>query len=732
MSEPTETFGREMLTEPPDATLQRESAAGQIADFGATEKLVWTFTQRALKGEPVLTIESSKLAEDVRLADVSDEDRAVLVSELTAASQESRGAWYLPKRPDVRPGTILFPYYWRLDSRHAWGNAVHAFVRPSLEKSADALFVWAALEPLFERIFEPFALRGHRAGELTADDERTAWQSSVGYLSSLGIDCSEQIADLRPGAAWVRLPIEEQLARKGRLLDALVSQASLDMIRRHRVVCIKELSERYYEKSGRRPALRKTVLTRPFQPALSAWFGGDWLRFLRYIGEEPHGDEKITTALPRVRPFVSGRTRAKEVARLTGVDIGEIDRMLATYWNQAGTESPIERRVAVLRRYWPLFDEVHARQTAGAPSLWGFVEEGGFVELDDAGPRAERQSGSYRTRLPPNLIAEIDTLWASIVEPRWADRIVSEPFPHAQMASAFGPALPFWHGLALAAWFVCEGPYSRTDIAGLADYYASHLSVLKELKCPVDDTLFSDLVNAERKLGPPTPIDDDRSRHQAGPGITISLSHGSRRDGFEFLRDVITHHRRQWATKYLDEYLHARWNGEIRDVAQNYNRHIADKGNPPTPKRCVEIATDAANHWFAGDFTMVYAALREKAPPEPTRLLLMPQDRRGFARAVFSALGGEPFERKIMVASREEGLVQQQAQTRHHQLTRLAQEALKFVQLEEALGRTPTLEDFGESLFNRNAEFVASNVADAWDRYVAAIEASKRSLTPPA
>jgi hypothetical protein len=607
-------------------------------------------------------------------------------------------------------------------------------VRPWFEKSADAVFVWATLEPFLERIFEPFALRGHRAGQLTVEDERAAWESNHEYLGSLGIDCSKQLADLRPGAAWVKLSIEEQLARKGRLLDALISQSSLDTIRRHRVVCIKELAQRYYEKSERKPALRKTVLTKPFQPTLSAWFAGDWLRFLRYIGEQPHADEKITKALPRVRPFVSGRKRAKEVAQRTGIDIGEIDRMLATYWNQTDTESPIERRVDVLRRYWQLFDEIHARQQTGRPSLWGLVEEGGFIELDDAEPHSPRQSGLYRALLPAELVAEIDTLWGSIVEPRWPDRIVSEPFPHAQMAAAFGPALRFWNGCALTAWFVCEGPYSRTGIDGIAEYHARDLSILNDLKFPVDGSLFRDLVEAEQRLGPSQPIYQDQSRHEVlpGVGITMSISHGSRRDGFEYLRDVITRHRRQWASTYLDEYLRARWDSEIRGVADEYNRHIANKGKPPTPKRCVIIAADAANHWFAGDFTMVYAALREKAPAKPTRLFLMPQDRRGFARAVFVALGGEPFERRIMVSNRDEGVAQQRAQTRHHQLTRLAQESLRYVQVEEALGRAPTIEDFGDSLFRRNAECVASEVSDAWDRYVAAIEAAKRSPIPPA
>ena len=31
---------------------------------------------------------------------------------------------------------------------------------------------------------------------------------------------------------------------------------------------------------------------------------------------------------------------------------------------------------------------------------------------------------------------------------------------------ACGPALRFWHELAVTAWHICEGPYARTDLAG--------------------------------------------------------------------------------------------------------------------------------------------------------------------------------------------------------------------------------------------------------------------------
>ena len=42
---------------------------------------------------------------------------------------------------------------------------------------------------------------------------------------------------------------------------------------------------------------------------------------------------------------------------------------------------------------------------------------------------------------------------------------------------------------------------------------------------------------------------------------------GSRRSGFERLRDIITKYRRSWVDLHLETYLRARWEGEIRDAA---------------------------------------------------------------------------------------------------------------------------------------------------------------------
>jgi hypothetical protein len=317
--------------------------------------------------------------------------------------------------------------------------------------------------------------------------------------------------------------------------------------------------------------------------------------------------------------------------------------------------------------------------------------------------------------------------------PRWPDRIVTEIAPHALMAETFGPALKFWHGVSLTAWFVSEGPYSRTDMAGLADYYADPLADLAQLGCPVDTSLFSQLIEAEARLGPPEPIKTESSAVEVAPGVKIemNMNAGSRRSGFEGLRDAITRHRRAWAERYLDAYLRARWDSELRKAARRHAQAIAERGKPPTAKQFARHAASATNQWLGGDLGAVYAAIGEKSPVRTVRVSLMPSDRAGFARLVFGQLGGRPFERRIVVANRDEGRAQAEEQDRHDKIAWLAEQSLHFVQLEEALGRPPDLKEFGSPGFEFRSDVVAEEAGTAWSRYASVIEATRVGAEVP-
>jgi hypothetical protein len=108
----------------------------------------------------------------------------------------------------------------------------------------------------------------------------------------------------------------------------------------------------------------------------------------------------------------------------------------------------------------------------------------------------------------------------------------------------------------------------------------------------------------------------------------------------------------------------------------------------------------------------------------------MPIDRVGFAWSVFKALGGLPFHRKTVVADRDEAHGQADEQQRNHDLKRLAEEALWYVQLEEALGREPTLAEFGVSRFERTGQILSEDTEKRWPLYTKAIATAKTSPVP--
>jgi hypothetical protein len=301
--------------------------------------------------------------------------------------------------------------------------------------------------------------------------------------------------------------------------------------------------------------------------------------------------------------------------------------------------------------------------------------------------------------------------------PQWPDRIVSEIAPHALMGETFGPALAFWHGCALTAWFISEGPYSRTDIEGVPGYYQRQLGALEQLGTPIDFRLFAELKKAEARLGPAVPWERSTSSTAVGSGISIEMrvGMGSRRSGFENLRDVITRYRREWARQHLTAYLRARWEWDLREPARLYAQTIADKGKPPAPKQFARQAAVATNRWFGGDISGFCAAIGEKSVFRPRLASLMPADRRGFATKVLAAL------QKYRTTSSGVTEPTQSPTQRNDDLERLAEESLRVVQLREALGRSPTQKEFGR--FEYWAPSLDPKADRAWEIYVRLIEA---------
>lgn len=729
MSDATVTFGaRYAELGSVGERLALEAEEDGRAAFAAADAVLETLIGGALRGERVAKLVPARRkrdADSVELnVELTAEERSALAEHFEVAQQEKRGSWYVPEDEVLSLGLIHLVHWMRRNSRLALNMADGERARPLFRGAPEAVAVWV-LEPLFEELFLPLKLRGLSwLGKRTVEQQEKSWAVIDPLYAALGID-PEPLDRFRVATGWSRHTTEDVIALRQALVESWTRVA--DAAARYRTYRVGQLVERYYAKAKNGQALRKSVLTKAHGRTLTAYFGGDWLAFLAYLGEEVHPREEIVQALPDTKLMVGGSARAAQVAAEHGLPAEEVQKMLAAFWQQSDHASPVEQRVDVLKRFWAEFDGLHARQASGMRSLWGLVQEHSYVHprLDGGADSAEGDDDGqgdgvfaprlYEELLSPELNADIERLWGTAVLPRWPDRLVTEPAPHARLSDAFGPALRFWEGAALTAWFLCEGPYSRTDIDGLANYHHRELETLNELGCPVGGELFRELREAEQRYGAP--------EHGTGLTITISISLFGDDDRekephvrFEQLRDIITRHRRAWAEQYLDRYLRSRWELELRAAAEDYHRHAAEKGKPPTLKQFAKLAAPEANQWFGGDLTGIYGALGLRAPAAPTRApRLVPRDPDGFATRLYERLRGEPY--RLPPSWKEDGSERE----RHNNFTALAGMCVEYLQLEEALGESPELKVFGRQKFTYRSSVLSDDPEEAWRLYSRAV-----------
>ena len=678
----------------PEDRLAREAAAGRQQRFAQLDALAARLLAAALAGRRVASVVRGtglEAADSVKVLRLTARQKSWCAEAFGVQEQQRRGAWYLPQKISLKAGAVNLPHLVRERPAHAMTLAADDSAGISLvDGSADAVLLWSVLVPLFETLTEPIRVRAAGPAK-TIDDQRWLWSGIEERYRLLGV-ADEALEAFRFGGGWHRLDRPGQQRARLRLLDALAAVDPLQLVTRHRSLCMQALMAGFAKKAAKAgTALARRVLTRPLQPVVSGYFAGDWQAVLDYLQAPPHPDEEVITALPESRLYVGMSAQAAGMATEAGIPEEEIHAMLAAFLGGPTSLSPVEERVAALREWWTAFDQAHAVQRPGMRSLWGLVDDGimGF------GPDEHVFTQQlYRQVLPASVNEQVDRLWQSVTLQRHARSIVSNPHPHQLMAETLGPALEFWHGVALTAWFVCEGPYSRAPLSGVADYYSRPLSALRDAGCPVPTGLFEELRTAERHLGPEESIVRDRKELPVDTAVgsfslTMSYSSGRRREGFEQVRDIVTRHRRAWADQYLGTYLEQRWRTALEDVARAHHRHVAAKGRPPTLIQFAQFATAAANQWTGGDLGGLYTAIGEPAPAQQERpARLLPGDSYDFARRVYTALGGIIVDDELHANQPEEA-------RRQWQLSRLAVESLRYVQLREALGQAPTFKQFG-------------------------------------
>jgi hypothetical protein len=701
-----ETFGRRLIGQLPGAVLQLEKEHPPEPMLWGIDSITNRLALASLAGERVVELREDKPHDILTLLALSEDERSYLSGQFALDVQQSRGAWFLPEEARVTAGLANLPHYLRQYPRFAIGAAYGQMGRLSFRSSPESLYFWAVLEPLLSTLFSPFELRGPSPAKGDPDEQMAIWGEVRQGYAALGLDVESNLGVFQYGGGWGLLKASDQQSTRKALLEKLSERAHNDIAARFRIWRAQELIEKYYAKAKRsKPEMRK-VLTKPLQRILAGCFAGDWNSLLRYLGEDLAPAGEIPISLPETRLSITMES-----------------------------DNPIQCRLEMMRVFWREFDSVHAAQAPGMSSLWGFVEESdafSLAELTDerSGPEWFHPQ-SYRGRLPREMLCSIDALWDGTFLPRYPEGIATTVNPYARMCETFGPALRFWHGAALTAWFVSEGPFSRTDTDGLVAYYDRDLKEMKELGCPVDTALFEELVAAEKKLGKPQPFkekNEDDELSYGGITVSLSVSSGVRRSGFERLRDVLTRHRRPWAEQHLESYLRARWETELRVAANEYGKFVNVKGKPPTLKQFAKFAEDPTNHWFGGDVRQLYAALGKDLPAVAPRVRLLTRSLNDFALRVFAAVGGKPTRWEDLAATiKGDDRTQQDAAWRDHgNRQKLAELSIWYVQLWEALGRPPSLKEFGTGKFTYLAATLDPDLERAWNQYASAIQACFR------
>jgi hypothetical protein len=712
------SFGKQFLScVVPSQALELEKTHSRNEKFAMLDNLISELAVRSLRGECIVSMSDDEIrGGSIRIHNLSSVQSEFIRENFDFARQRERGNWTLPEKTNIDVGWLNLTHYFGDFSYFPLNAAASEACRVELQKSPEAVFLWSVFSPFMEKLLYPIELRSSLVGAHDLEKLKSIWEDLDDFYSGIGISGVEEMNVFRFRGGWSKLSNRsDQLEAKKKLLAGLSSKITPLTGAFYRLYALRSLIEQYYKKAKSDGIVkRKQVITKAFQPYLSGYFGGDWLALVQYLGERPHPDEQIVTALPKPQIYAGGAEKAKEIAQQQGISADEMEKVAAALWQKPSGASPIEERTACLKKYWEVFDELHARQKPGMKSLWGLIDEAGRIDFE--APRDDIfHPGLYLELFPNDLILDIERLWGTTMLNKYPESIVSEPFPHFVMANVLGPALSFWQNCALTAWFLCEGPYSRTDMEGLEHHQRYNLAKLEDLSAPVDKALFSELIEAEKKLGPEESIEKEKQIDTLDFGITISMSvsGGSRRAGFEKLRDIITRHRRAWTQKYFELYLKRLWESEISQAANAFFLKMSEKsGKPPTVKQFVSTASSPTKNWFGGDISLLYTAIGERIPFTPQKRIMMPKDKLSFVKNVAKFLPSKDFDYFGQQAGEEN-------QKRY--VEELAMKALSFIQLYEAIGEMPTLKDFSTK-FKYHSPVLHEDENQAWEIYTAAIK----------
>ena len=713
-----------------DVFLQEEERLGLAIRFHQIDAILDDAVATALDGQRILDIAVRRNGPSiVKLEMLSREQRTWLNAGFSKSAHERTGSWYLPDVIKVNVGAFALVEALLAQPRFAASLIAGESVKGDAQ-SGEAVFIWAALEPLFETLAIPLNLRSRKAGAMKSAELTRAWSTFNALAESLGLD-DDAVHVFRSNPAWTKASPGDHAERRARLGEALRGHAMRSLGRRYRAYLLHTLIERYYAKAKKERPTRAQVITRAYERTLTALFAGDWLALLDYLGEQPADGDEMITALADPKPLVGGET-----------------------------PSPIEERERALHHLWNALDDLCARQEPAMlpPSLYPLAEDWGDDSADDDGSDLdfswesrtfledlrdatlageELRAGSTAVRLPADVVHEVEELWGAKTIERYPNAIVTNLQPWADAQRALGPALAFWQGILFSLWSNFEESYDARTVGALSAQFRQERRQLAALGFPIDDRLFGELIELEDSLPPPQEIvvSEGPSQPIMGIELQVVMTSGRRRPGFANMRDLVTAYRRAWADTYLDAYLALTWQDALRGVADGLNRHRAAKRKEPTARQLAGIAADTANCWCGGRIGLLCAAIGERNTPQQTYSAKVPANRRAFLLRLFTVLGGELIPKLDYARdSAETQQANQRVADRQRGIGELTTAALRVLQLEEALGSTPTLKQYGAREFERHSSRIweTGSIDEQWDRYITAIHEALSSDVLPA
>lgn len=702
MSEASRGIGRRLLqTDGTQGWLDLEAELGLRQSFVDFDSAIDQVMCVAVRGRrDVMFIERGYKHEYFSVGYLSHGERTAVRAQLDPRAQESRGNWSLPDAVTFRADLLRF----RVPHTHLRIKLAHT----EEESKAFVVCLWL-LQDLVRQVKLPTMLRaskrGRPAGLKTMAQQRQFWPELEQLYEDLGIP-TKLLEPFRPGGGWSGLD-RDQKAEADAALRRGWFTPSKAMATRFRAIQLRELIERYYQKAGRTPPTKKQVMNQQLELTLALWFGGGWMEFLDYIGEEPSPVEDLTRELP-VGDLLGNPVGHR--AATPGIDEGERDRILAAYWGEnRGDTAP--QRAQALKAFWSAAEELYLRLNVD--------DEGESGRLGSLLHRGTRNWTPWEQG-PFNLNQLFESpsdqhLWQTRPPEALPGRLISEPNPSEAAIELLGDAWTAW----------------EIHLSDIQTRFSSHTARFEDFlnrdQLPPGRKVFRFDFRVGGLEAAGVAPDADQLRAEL---LQVAKEHGGYNhheeswlavqreisaDAFRPMLETAVKQRRKWAEKHLNSWIEYRWQELVGGAAENYVRLALRRGKPPSESQLLKLASDAARLWFAGQLDGVCAAATLPSPGRFEYQRLLPEDLEGFKADVYQRLGG---------SSEYDGF-----DPMSWAPIRLADKSVKAVQAAEQAGAFPD----APTWFAEPGVFINSDPDVAWARYQGVLVDTLRAhgMNPP-